>query len=137
MTCDGELVAKTYGKSLGTHLQLNRVGLHASLGLDPGARLFNDRSDLVHFTSVLRNPVFANGKDLSGNPAILRTPMWRRMTEQWIGREIDTLNATTWIHLGKEPTAVLQHFVAIGRLSAMQFLDGLPHPSGANAERIA
>lgn len=116
---------------------LNRVGLHEALGLDSCARLFADRSDVVHFTSVLRNPVFASGKDYSGTPSILRTPMLRRMTEQWLGSEIDTLNAAIWIPLGKEPTAVLQHFVAMGRLSAMQVLDGLPHPSGANAERIA
>lgn len=116
---------------------LNRVGLHVALDLDSCARLFTERSDLVHFTSVLRNPIFANGKDYSGNPSILRTPMLRRMTEQWLGQEIDTLNAAIWVPLGKEPTAVLRHFVAMGRLSATQVLDGLPHPSGANAERIA
>jgi hypothetical protein len=116
---------------------LNRVGLHEALGLDSCARLFTDRSDLVQFTSVLRNPVFTDGKDYSGSPSILGTPALRRMTEQWLGKEIDTLNTAIWVPLGKEPTAVLQHFIALGRLSATQVLDGLPHPSGANAERIA
>ncbi len=116
---------------------LNRVGLHRALGLDSSASLFTDRSDLVHFTSVLRNPVFNNGKDYSGSPVILANPMLRRMAEHWLGTEIDSLAAAIWIPVGKEPTAVLKHFVSIGRLSATQVLDGLPHPSGANAERIA
>lgn len=116
---------------------LNRVGLHHALDLDACATLFTDHSDLVHFTSVLRNPIFANGKDYSGSPSILTNPMLRRMSEQWLGAEIDALGAAIWVPVGKEPTAVLQHFVSIGRLSAAQVLDGLPHPSGANAERIA
>ena len=116
---------------------LDRVGLHHVLALEACATLFTEHSDLVHFTSVLRNPVFANGKDYSGSPPILANPMLRRMCEHWLGAEIDALGAAIWVPVGKEPTAVLQHFVAIGRLSAAQVLDGLPHPSGANAERIA
>lgn len=116
---------------------LNRVGLHAALGLDSSAVLFTERRDLVHFTSVLRNPVFTNGRDYSGSPSILANPMLRRMAEQGLEAEIDALAAAIWIPVGKEPTAVLQHFVSTGRLCAAQVLDGLPHPSGANAERIA
>ena len=116
---------------------LNRVGLHRALGLEACATLFTDQSNLVHFTSVLRNPVFANGKDYSGSPSILANPMLRRMSEQWLGAEIDALSGAIWVPVGKEPTAVLHHYVSIGRLSAAQVLDGLPHPSGANAERIA
>ena len=116
---------------------LNRVGLHHALDLDACATLFTEHSELVHFTSVLRNPVFANGKDYSGSPSILANPMLRRMSEQWLGAEIDALGTAIWVPVGKEPTAVLQHFVSIGRLCAAQVLDGLPHPSGANAERIA
>ncbi len=116
---------------------LNRVGLHTLLGLESSSTLFNNHSDLVHFTSVLRNPIFNNGKDYSGTPSILGNPMLRRIAEQGLETEIEALAAAIWIPVGKEPTAVLQHFVSAGRLSATQVLDGLPHPSGANAERIA
>ena len=116
---------------------MNRIGLHEALGLDSSAELFTQRSDLAHFTSVLRNPIFNNGKDYSGTPSILANQMLRRMTEQGLDAEINALDAAIWIPVGKEPTAVLQHFVANGRLSAAHVLDGLPHPSGANAERIA
>lgn len=116
---------------------LNRVGLHHVLGLESSSSLFNAHSDIAHFTSVLRNPIFNNGKDYSGTPSVLANPMLRRMAEQGLEAEIDALGAAIWIPVGKEPTAVLQHFVSTGRLSAAQVLDGLPHPSGANAERIA
>ena len=116
---------------------LNRVGLHKMLGLESSSTLFNAHSDIAHFTSVLRNPIFNNGKDYSGTPSILANPMLRRMAEQGLEGEIDALGAAIWIPVGKEPAAVLQHFVSMGRLSAAQVLDGLPHPSGANAERIA
>ena len=115
---------------------LNRVGLHKVLGIDSSSRLFHAHSDIAHFTSVLRNPIFNNGKDYSGTPSILANPMLRRMAEQGLENEINALGAAIWIPVGKEPTAVLQHFVSIGRLSAAQVLEGLPHPSGANAERI-
>ncbi len=116
---------------------LNRVGLHDALGLASCASLFTDDSELAHFTSVLRNPVFNNGKDYSGTPSILANSMLHRLAVQGLDPEIDALNAAIWVLVGKEPTAVLKHFVAIGRLSAEQVLQGLPHPSGANAERIA
>ena len=43
-----------------------------------------------------------------------------------------------WLPLGPKPTACLQHLVWLQRvLAADRVLVGLPHPSGANAERIA
>jgi hypothetical protein len=116
---------------------LDRVGLHAALGLDSCEHLFGNRGDLAHFTSILRNPVFLDGADYSGTPSILATPALRRMGERWFSTELDALPDALWVPLGKEPCAVLQDFVRQGRLRAGQVLDGLPHPSGANAERIA
>ncbi|AWH45374.1 hypothetical protein [Stenotrophomonas sp. ZAC14A_NAIMI4_1] len=116
---------------------LDCVGLHAALGLGSCAELFTGASDQVHYTSALRNPVLASGQNYTGNPAILRTPYLRSMAEEWLGDEARQLPDALWVPLGKEPTAVLRSFVAQGLIQSDCLLDGLPHPSGANAERIA
>ncbi len=116
---------------------LDSVGLDRALGLESCARLFDDRVDLVHFTSVLRNPVFLDGADYSGNPTIASSAFLQTLSERWFGTEIEALPNALWVPLGKEPTALLREHVQRGRLRAERVLDGLPHPSGANAERIA
>lgn len=49
---------------------LDHVGLNRVLGLSRCGELFGPRSDLVHFTSVLRYPVFHRGKDYSGTTSM-------------------------------------------------------------------
>jgi hypothetical protein len=116
---------------------LDSVGVHYALGLRNCTDLFGDGSGLVHYTSALRNPVLAGGQNYTGNPAILRTPYLNSMADKWLADEVRQLPNALWIPLGKEPTAVLRSFVARGLLNGDRLLDGLPHPSGANAERIA
>ena len=42
---------------------LDDLGINSRLGLETTGSLFSDRSDLVHFTSAVRNPVFVDGKN--------------------------------------------------------------------------
>lgn len=116
---------------------LDSVGVHRALGLSSCSELFSSAAGLVHYTSALRNPVFACGENYTGNPQILRTPYLRSMTDDWLAEEARQLPNALWIPLGKEPTAVLRSFAARGLLTSDRVLDGMPHPSGANAERIA
>lgn len=116
---------------------LDSVGLHTALGLRSCAELFASARGLVHYTSALRNPVLAGGQNYAGNPAILRTPYLRSLADGWLADEARELPGALWIPLGKEPTAVLRNFVARELIQDDCLLDGLPHPSGANAERIA
>lgn len=116
---------------------LDSVDLHTTLGLRSCSELFGAAAELVHFTSALRHPVLANGLNYTGSPSILRTPYLRNMTDQWLVEEVRQLPGALWIPLGKEPTAVLRSFSARGLIEEQRLLSGLPHPSGANAERIA
>lgn len=116
---------------------LDHVGLQHRLGLGSCAELFTTRTDVVHFTSALRYPVFVDGKDYSGNPAIQRTPFLKELSERWLTEEVLRLPNAYWIPLGKEATAAIRAQVVQRNLHANQVLDGMPHPSGANAERIA
>lgn len=117
---------------------LDHVGVHTLLGIDSCARLFDTHRHLLHSTSALRYPVFLNGKDYSGSPAMLSRTSLRHQVETHLAEEIRTLSQQClYVPLGPKVTEVFQHLQAKGLLNAEQILDGLPHPSGANAERIS
>jgi len=115
---------------------LDSVGVHEAIGLSSCMELFDERADLVHYTSALRNPVFVDGRNYTGSPAILRTPYLRTMAEEWLAEEVAALPSALWIAVGKAPTAVLEDFAKRGLIASDRFLGAIPHPSGSNRERI-
>lgn len=117
---------------------LDHVGVHTLLGIDSCARLFDTHRHLVHYTSALRYPVFVDGQNYSGNPAMLRRLSLRHQIETHLAEEIRTLGPQClYVPLGPKVSSVFQHLQGKGLLKPEQLLDGLPHPSGANAERIS
>lgn len=135
-------IAKTTGSFSGplrSNLvaMLDAIGLHRKLGINSCAELFGSREDLVHFTSALRYPVLLDGANYQGSPSILATPFLRQMAGRWLAEEVQALADAFWIPLGNEARSVLLHFAAEKLINRDLCLDGLPHPSGANAERIA
>jgi hypothetical protein len=59
------------------------------------------------------------------------------MVETHLAEEVRTLQRALWLPLGPKPAAALAHLTRLGILDPDRILDGLPHPSGANAERVA
>lgn len=116
---------------------LDHIGLHAVCGLASSARLFEDGSRRVHFTSALRYPVFIDGRNYGGTPDMVRTPLLREMIEIHLAAEARALPAALWLPLGPKPAQALQHLVGLGVLDRGRVLAGLPHPSGLNGERVA
>lgn len=116
---------------------LDAVGVAKFLGLDTTAKLWNGSADLVHFTSALRYPVFIDGENWSGNPDMIRTPQMKRWLEQYTGAELAAMPNAVFVPLGPKVTAALEHLAYIGKIDQSRILAGLPHPSGANNERIA
>jgi hypothetical protein len=117
---------------------LDHVGVHRLLGVDSCARLFDTHRHLVHYTSALRYPVFLDGQNYSGSPAMLSRSSLRHQVETHLAEEIKTLGPLClYVPLGPKVTEVFQHLQVKGLLKPEQLLDGLPHPSGANAERIS
>ena len=116
---------------------MDAIGLQQLLGVPSTDVLFSTAGEKVHFTSALRYPVFVDGKNYNGSPDMIRTPILRRMVESYLAEEVKTLPHAMWIPLGPKPAAALRHLAALGVLERQRILDGLPHPSGANAERIA
>jgi hypothetical protein len=92
---------------------------------------------MVHFTSALRYPTFIKGENFNGQTSMLSSPILRSMIETLLAEEARQLPNAIWQPLGEKPVAALEHLVSLGILNARQIAPALPHPSGANAERIS
>lgn len=116
---------------------LDYIGLNRWLGIATTATVWETRPDLVHFTSALRYPVYLNGKNYAGAPSMTATPALRDLLVRCLAEEARMLPDALWIPLGPKATEGVLWLVQEGFLTDEQVLSGLPHPSGANAERIA
>lgn len=113
---------------------LDHIGIAELLGFDSCARLFDTHTHLVHYTSALRYPVFVNGANYSGSPSMLKQKSMREQVETHLAEEG---NNCLYVPLGPKVAEALEHLQRQGLLKPEQVLAGLPHPSGANAERIS
>lgn len=116
---------------------LDDIGVARLFGLNSTAALWGDKSDLVHFTSALRYPVFLDGRNYSGTPAMLRVHFLRKQLETWLGEEMRRLPHALYVPLGPKVGEALAELAPNVGIRDEQILTGLPHPSGASAERIA
>ncbi|WP_198374027.1 hypothetical protein [Neoroseomonas rubea] len=116
---------------------LDRIGVQSLLGVRSGADLFSPGPELVHFTSALRHPVLVNGKDYNGTPDMLGTPALRQQIETHLAEEARALPSALWLPLGPKPVPAVRHLATRGLIDPERILEGLPHPSGANGERVA
>jgi len=136
-------IAKTHasfsGEPMRTNLirMMDEVGIARALGLTSTASLWAGDSHLVHFTSALRYPVFVDGKNWSGTPDMVRTPKLREWLLTWTGAELKELQNCLIVPLGPKVAAAMHHLAAAGLIEAGRIMDGMPHPSGANQERVA
>ena len=117
---------------------MDEAGIAEFLDIETTAQLFSDRQDLVNLTSCVRYPTFEvkNGKETNFNAEIKQGT---RLFEFAVPLTLEELN--------KAPNALLlplgpkvQHYlekVVKGTNFENRLLPELPHPSGANAERIA
>ena len=132
--------AASFGGTMRANLvrMLDHVGAASFVGLDSFANAFDPATQgKVHFTSALRYPVFHNGENYNGQVSMLSSPLLRSMIETLLGEEAKQLASAIWQPLGDKPVAALKHLVSLGILDAKQIAPALPHPSGANAERIS
>lgn len=116
---------------------LDHIGLHRWLGLTSCDALFNSAGHLVQTTSILRHPVFVDGKNYNGTPNMVRSSFLRAQIEAHFAEEARTLDKAVFVPLGPKVSEGLDWLAQRGVISADRILHGLPHPSGANAERIA
>lgn len=115
---------------------LDHVGLASRLQLESTAQLWTSHTHLVHFTSALRYPVFEAGNNYTGT-GITRHAVLLEQLDTYFSNECTALPKALFVPLGSAAESACDRMVASGKLASNQLLRGLPHPSGANAERIA
>lgn len=117
---------------------LDHIGAAGLLGIDSCEQLFTTHSHIVHYTSALRYPVFVNGANYNGTPSMLGKRTLREQIDRHLAEEIQTLGSNClYVPLGPKVAQAFEHLQRKGLLRPEQVLSGLPHPSGANAERIS
>jgi hypothetical protein len=116
---------------------MDAIGLHGWLGIKSCADLFGISSELVQTASVLRNPVFLKGDNYNGTPSMIRHKLLQAQLVEGFGQDVKELPRAVYVPLGDKVTEALYFLADRGLLNRQQILDGLPHPSGANTERIA
>ncbi|MGC4368002.1 hypothetical protein [Hydrogenophaga sp. R2] len=113
------------------------VGLQHWLRIPSCEELFAGASHLVQTTSALRNPVFVDGANYNGTPNMTRHPLLREHLLSGLGQDAAALPSAVFIPLGDKVAEALRFLADRGVMRHEQIFDGLPHPSGANGERIA
>lgn len=131
-------VAAFSGKSMRSNLinQLDHWGFNRWLGIRDSAELFAEKQDLLQTTSLLRYPVFVDGKDYRGTPDMIKTPILRRQLMAGFVREVQALPDVVFIGLGPAVQKVLNRLVVEGILSGDQVIGGMLHPSPNCTYRI-
>lgn len=117
---------------------LDYVELNKKLGICSTQSLFEQHQHLVHMTSVLRHCILNKGQNYNGStPNILKNDFLQQHIQTFFIPEIQQLSSSAvYIPMGLSVAKVLNNLVSLGYLNESQILDGFPHPSGANAERI-
>ena len=117
---------------------LDHIGLQRWLGIASCATLWNVDAPLMHVTAVLRHAVFVDGTNYNGaSPGMVGTPLLQAQMLDHFAREAAALPDAVYVPLGPKVGHALSWLAARGVLDEAHILHGLPHPSGANAERIA
>jgi hypothetical protein len=116
---------------------LDHIGLASALRITTCTTLFDPDHASVHLTSALRYPVFVGEANYNGSPDMLKTPLLKSMIDTCLADEAQRLSKAVWLPLGPQPARALDYLCDCGLLDRKRVLVGIPHPSGANAERIA
>jgi hypothetical protein len=116
---------------------LDAIGVQHWLGIASCATLFDLDAHMVHIGAILRHPVFVDGKNYSGTPAVPRQAFLREEALRYFAHEAALLPHAIYIPMGASVSEALDWLASQGVLPADRILHGLPHPSGANAERVA
>jgi hypothetical protein len=116
---------------------LDCVGINRWLGITSCSELFGAASNLVQTASVLRYPVFVDGGNYNGTPNMTKHPLLREQLISNFGEDLKALPNAVFLPLGDKVSDALLFLAKQGLLDSDRIISGLPHPSPANAERIA
>jgi hypothetical protein len=117
---------------------LDGIGLADALGIESASEIFGaEHHELAGLCSAVSYPVFRDGENYRGAPAITRTPRLRALMVAMLGATVGMADDPLVIPLGKAATEAVDYLVNAQYLKPSQRLEGFPHPSGANGHRVA
>ena len=113
---------------------LDELKINDILKIKSCESLFNKDSKYLHTTSLVKYPVFDKGKNYSG-ANILKKKILLDFIEENFLKELKTLNKCIVVPLGNTVSSTIEYLNSKYNLKLSCFLEGFPHPSGANARK--
>ena len=113
---------------------LDELKVNKKLKIKSCESLFNKDSKYLHTTSLVKYPVFDKEKNYSGSN-ILKKKMLVEFIEKNFLQELKTLKKSIIIPLGNTVSSAIEYLNNKYDLKLRCFLQGFPHPSGANARK--
>jgi hypothetical protein len=113
---------------------LDELEVNKKLKIKSCESLFNKDSKYLHTTSLVKYPVFDKGKNYSG-VNILKKKILMEFIEKNFLKELKTLKKAIIIPLGNTVSSTIEYLNNKYDLKLACFLEGFPHPSGANARK--
>ena len=113
---------------------LDELEVNKKLKIKSCESLFNKDSKYLHTTSLVKYPVFDKGKNYSG-ANILKKKILLDFIEKNFLKELKTLKKAIIIPLGNTVSSTIEYLNNKYDLKLACFLEGFPHPSGANARK--
>ncbi|MDC3401099.1 hypothetical protein OAX33_03795 [Candidatus Pelagibacter ubique] len=96
--------------------------------------LFDLHSKYLHTTSLVKYPVFDKGRNYSGSN-ILKKELLLNFIEKNFLKELKIHQNSIIIPLGNTVSSTIRYLNEKYNLELSCFLEGFPHPSGANARK--
>ena len=96
--------------------------------------LFDLHSKYLHTTSLVKYPVFDKGRNYSGSN-ILKKELLLNFIEENFLKELKIHQNSIIIPLGNTVSSTIRYLNEKYNLKLSCFLEGFPHPSGANARK--
>jgi hypothetical protein len=113
---------------------LDELKINDILKIKSCESLFNKDSNYLHTTSLVKYPVFHKGKNYSGANILKKKILLDFIEKRFLG-ELKILKNSIIIPLGNTVSSTIEYLNNKYNLELACFLEGFPHPSGANARK--
>ena len=113
---------------------MDELKINKKLKINSCESLFNLHSKYLHTTSLVKYPVFDKGRNYSGSN-ILKKEILLNFIEKNFLKELKIHQNSIIIPLGNTVSSTIRYLNEKYNLKLSCFLEGFPHPSGANARK--
>ena len=113
---------------------MNALKVNKKLKIKSCESLFDLHSKYLHTTSLVKYPVFDKGRNYSGSN-ILKKELLLNFIEKNFLKELKIHQNSIIIPLGNTVSSTIRYLNDKYSLKLSCFLEGFPHPSGANARK--